>query len=107
MPNTFIRDDIPAGSLRPPPAARSFMRAVSLPATPMAERVWRGHTLCVHDPQGVEVICLHGALWITHDRDTEDRIVERGERYRPARDTRMWVHATTDSWLCLVPAHGD
>jgi hypothetical protein len=41
----------------------------------------------------LEVVCFRGSLWITHDGDPKDIIVEGGERYQVDRRSTMLIHA--------------
>jgi hypothetical protein len=61
----------------------------------------RGATLRVACPGGTEVACLDGCLWITHDGESEDIIVEPGMPYTAAKASTMLVHAMADA-RCLV-----
>ena len=62
-----------------------------------------GETLVVEQPLGVALICTEGSLWITHDREPEDHIVDRGGRYVAAHRERMLVHAISDATVQLLP----
>jgi quercetin dioxygenase-like cupin family protein len=64
----------------------------------------RGATLAVDAPLGQEVYCIAGTLWITHDRDPEDHVVEAGRTYVPACGTRMLVHALADARFVVEPS---
>jgi redox-sensitive bicupin YhaK (pirin superfamily) len=60
-----------------------------------------GDTLVLSNPGQRELLCLAGALWITHDELPEDHVVERGQRYVPAADSRMSVHAMNQARVCV------
>jgi Protein of unknown function (DUF2917) len=66
--------------------------ASSVPALPVVMR--RGETLVVDHPQAV--VCTEGTLWITHDSDPVDHVVERGGRHA-GTGPRMLVHAMSDA----------
>ena len=70
----------------PKPAPRRSVRAISQEVRELR----RGETLVVDQPGGQGVVCLEGALWITHEDPT-----------RPGGAPRMLVHALADSRLCL------
>lgn len=53
----------------------------------------KGATLVVERPAGVELKCLRGNVWITHDGDPRDVVVSPGENYHADRGSRMLVHA--------------
>jgi len=52
-----------------------------------------GTVITVDRPLGRHIECLGGALWVTHDGDPKDVILEAGQRYRPVRNSRMLVQA--------------
>jgi hypothetical protein len=60
-----------------------------------------GQTLRVDDALGTEVVCIAGSLWVTHDGEPEDVIVEPGRPYRARHGSTMLVHALGES-RCLV-----
>lgn len=53
----------------------------------------KGAILAFELPLGIELACLQGTLWITHDRDTRDVVLEAGTHYLPDRPSRMLVQA--------------
>ena len=79
------------------PAPRHSVRAISQEVRELR----KGETLVVDQACGQGVVCLDGALWITHDHTQRDHIVERGGRHTATRGSRMLVHALADSRLCL------
>lgn len=62
------------------------------PSTAQRTVLHRGQILVIERPQSQALICTEGTLWITHDNDPVDHIVEGGERYE-AGPKRMLVHA--------------
>jgi hypothetical protein len=87
-----------------------FRFSVSMPQRQAAAAPWladpvqalaRGATLRVECPEGTAVACLDGCLWITHDGESEDIIVEPGMPYTAAKASTMLVHAMADA-RCLV-----
>ena len=57
----------------------------------------KGATMTIACPLRCEVHCVLGALWITHDGDPKDIVVEAGHSYRADRNARMLVYALEDS----------
>ena len=53
----------------------------------------KGAVLAVPRPLNHNVECLRGTLWVTHDRDPKDVVLEAGQTYRPERDARMLIQA--------------
>ena len=64
--------------------------------------IQKGATLVVHKPQHRDVTCLQGALWITHDGDTKDIVLDAGEHYEADRPTRMLIHALENARIRLA-----
>jgi uncharacterized protein YaiE (UPF0345 family) len=72
------------------------------PLTSVAQespRLAAGQSIRFDDACGRTVHCLAGSLWITHDGDPKDVIVEAGESYQVASRERMIVHALRESAL--------
>jgi hypothetical protein len=44
-------------------------------------------------PLGLTLHCISGCVWLTHDRDSRDIVLEAGESHTCDRDTRLVVHA--------------
>ena len=64
--------------------------------------IQKGATLVVHKPQHRDVTCLQGALWITHDGDPKDIVLDAGEHYEADRPTRMLIHALENARIRLA-----
>ncbi|MBK6009509.1 DUF2917 domain-containing protein [Ramlibacter ginsenosidimutans] len=65
-----------------------------------AARVRKGDTRVVEAPAGsVTVHCREGEVWITHDGDPRDVLLEARESYAAGLRNRMSVHALED---CVV-----
>ena len=62
----------------------------------------QGTTVTVARPLRCEVHCVLGALWITHDGDPKDIVVEAGHSYLVDRSARMLVSALEDSKYVLT-----
>mgnify|MGYP000010222827 CR=1 FL=1 len=73
------------------------------PAAELLRTLPRGGTLTVEQPLGLEVVCLKGTLWITHDDDTIDHVLESGCTYTAKRGERMLVHALCDARFIVEP----
>jgi hypothetical protein len=68
----------------------------------VVRKMEKGESFRVVDPQLHELACLQGTLWVTHDQDPEDRILERGERYAPGSAVCMLVHAISDARVAVT-----
>lgn len=68
-----------------------------VPKLPISMR--RGETLALGRPQ--VVICAEGTLWIVHDDEPGDHVLETGGR-RTAGRARLHVHAMTDARVEFV-----
>ncbi len=77
-------------ALRPTPTPARTVRAISQEV----RNLRKGETLVVDHPGGQGVVCLEGALWITHDHTAR-------QTAGSGTGTRMRVHALADSRLCL------
>lgn len=83
------------------PAPATTRRPVA-PAGPSSQLLHRNATLVVRDPMGVTVECIQGSLWLTHDGDCKDIILEAGQRYSSATRGRLLVHALEPAQVRLV-----
>ncbi len=61
----------------------------------------KGALLAVLDPLQHRVECLGGSVWITHDGDSKDIILDAGQNYQAERNSRMLIYALTDVSLRL------
>jgi hypothetical protein len=92
---------------RPVATAAPAVRRTSHSSLASPERhIAAGSTLRVEQPEGTEVVCLTGTLWITHDGDETDHIVVPGMPYVARHDGTMLVHAMSEA-RCLVIAPHD
>jgi hypothetical protein len=73
------------------PAAGMLRRAASVRELP------RHITLRIERPGGMFVECLSGTVWITHDGQPKDLVLEAGEHYQVRSDAVMLVHAMSDA----------
>ena len=44
-------------------------------------RLNTGQLLDVHDGEGLEIVCLNGAVWITQSNDPRDIVIKAGESF--------------------------
>jgi hypothetical protein len=56
-----------------------------------------GQSQAFEQPQHLHLVCLEGCVWITHDNSDDDYIVERGQHFIAASNSRMLVHAMAAS----------
>lgn len=61
----------------------------------------KGALLVVRDPLHHRVECLAGSVWITHDGDTKDIVLDQGQSYQAESNRRMLVSALTCASLSL------
>ena len=71
-------------------------------AGPSSQSLHKTATLVVRNPLGVTVDCIQGSLWLTHDGDCKDIILEAGQRYSSATRGRLLVHALEPAQVRLV-----
>ncbi|TWO71133.1 DUF2917 domain-containing protein [Caenimonas sedimenti] len=57
----------------------------------------KGATLVVGRAAGTSVTCVSGSLWITHDGDVKDVLLDAGDTYHSERSGRMLVHGLAAS----------
>ena len=63
----------------------------------------KGELMVAPDPLGLRVDCFSGSLWITHDGDRKDLILEAGQSYPCLRNSRMLVYALAKASVRVVP----
>ena len=83
------------------PAPATTHRPVAS-AGPSSQLLHKTATLVVRNPMGVTVECIRGSLWLTHDGDCKDIILEAGQRYSSATRARLLVHALDTAQVRLV-----
>lgn len=86
-----------AGWLRVMRASRRQAGQRIIPAVQGAVTIDKGATLVVERAAGASVSCVSGSLWITHDGDVKDVLIDAGETYRSERSGRMLVHGLAAS----------
>jgi hypothetical protein len=64
---------------------------------PVHLRIAATQCIRIDDAVGRTLNCLAGSVWITHDGDPKDVIVECGESYHVTRPERMIVFALRNS----------
>jgi hypothetical protein len=62
----------------------------------------KGEAVHFDDASGRLLRCLAGNLWITHDGDPKDVVLEAGESYLVTRSTRMIVYALQGGRMRLM-----
>jgi hypothetical protein len=67
----------------------------------------RGRTLRVAQPLGTEIYCVQGSLWITHDGDPKDIVIEAGRSYVADRHAPLVVCALDSARLLVQPEATD
>lgn len=85
------------GRLRAMRASRQQAGRRIIPAVQGAVTIDKGATLVVERAAGASVCCLSGSLWITHDGDVKDVLIDAGDTYRSERSGRMLVHGLAAS----------
>ncbi len=82
--------------------ARSDSRPQQAALTPAnTQTLQKGALLVVLDPLQHRVECLGGSVWITHDGDIKDIILDAGQNYQAERNSRMVIYALTGASLRL------
>jgi hypothetical protein len=51
--------------------------------------------------RGSSIACLEGCLWLTHDGDCRDIVLEAGQSHVADRDSRLAIHALAPSTVRL------
>lgn len=104
--NPAARWSTPSSWFVAAPAHRRMARTAQ-PATAGIDSLHtlpRGATLAIDAPLGQEIFCIAGTLWITHDGDPQDHVVEAGRTYVPACAARMLVHVLADARFVVEPS---
>lgn len=52
---------------------------------------------------GGTIACLEGCLWLTHDGDCRDIVLEAGQSHVADRDSRLAIHALARSTVRVEP----
>jgi hypothetical protein len=82
--------------------APAITRRPGASAGPSSQLLHKNATLDVRNPMGVTVECIYGSLWLPHDGDCKDIILEAGQRYSSATRARLLVHALDTARVRLV-----
>lgn len=61
----------------------------------------KGKTMSLPDARAVQLHCLQGSLWLTHDGDCKDLVLEAGQSYQAERGSRLLVYALSSASLRL------
>jgi hypothetical protein len=74
-----------------------------LPAAHCIERrLADGELACYDDAMGRVLYCLAGSLWVTHDGDPKDVIIEAGKSYCVTRRERIIVQALREGAMRMM-----
>jgi len=95
----------PAATARPK-ATMATRRDLRVSLGSPERHIAAGGTLRVAQPEGTEVVCLTGTLWITHDGEETDHIVVAGKPYVARHGGEMLVHAISPSHCLVIAPHG-
>lgn len=87
----------------PAPATRPARRAhgAGVAATALRQLA-AGASLLLEQPQGVELVCLQGTLWVSEGDDGAEHIVVPGRPFVARHDGTLRVHAMSDSRCLLI-----
>lgn len=53
--------------------------------------------------QGGSIACTQGCVWLTHDGDCRDVVLESGQQHVADRDSRLVIYAIATSGIRLIP----
>ena len=76
--------------------------AFDLAPAASSRHLHQGETLVASHTRGLYLQCLVGSLWITHDGDCKDLILEAGQSYQSAHDRRMLVYALAPASVLMA-----
>lgn len=62
----------------------------------------RHETQRIDTPQGVRVVCLRGALWVTQDGEPRDFVLGPGDQHRLEHATITYLSALDDACYLLL-----
>lgn len=71
----------------------AFVEAGSGPALAGGGRLAAGATCDLGCRPSATIVCNEGCLWITHDGDTRDVVLDAGQSHRVDRPTRILIMA--------------
>jgi hypothetical protein len=78
---------------------RVSTRAATRPISP-ARLTWTLNKAATHSifhPMGMRIECLAGCLWLTHDGDPRDVVLQAPATHLADRDSRLLIHALDDA----------
>lgn len=73
--------------------------AITRPISP-ARLTWTLHkaaTRSILHPRGMRIECLAGCVWLTHDGDPRDVVLQSPATHLADRDSRLLIHALDDA----------
>lgn len=85
-------------------ARRAAARRQGVATADALQTLARGATFVIEAPLGHEIFCIDGALWITHDGDPRDHVLDSGRGHVADRATRMVVYALQDARFIVEPS---
>ena len=103
-PNAAVAAAIPDLFRRP--GDRRANHAIKTAADSGVRNLQKGAILAVSRPLHQDIACLRGSLWITHDGDPKDIILEAGQSYRSDRCARMLIQALDEADIQVAVAGG-
>jgi Protein of unknown function (DUF2917) len=59
----------------------------------METTIPKGRTVRIQDGKGLDLTVLAGSLWVTHEHDTKDFVLNPGEAFYVSRDGVTLIHA--------------
>lgn len=105
--NPAARWSAPSTWFAAAPSRRASPRRPGADATKAVDALQtlaRGATVAIEAPLGQEIFCIDGALWITHDGDPKDHVVDAGHGHVADRATRLVVYALQDARFIVEPS---
>jgi hypothetical protein len=68
----------------------------------METRIPRGRTLRIQDGKGLELNVVAGCLWVTHEHDTADTVLDPSDTFHVSRNGLTLVHALKEVQLRIA-----
>ena len=59
----------------------------------METTIPKGRTLRIQDGKGLDLTVVAGSLWVTHEHDIKDFVLNPGEAFHVSRDGLTLIHA--------------
>ena len=71
-------------------------------ASLQSHRFEKGEILALAQPIGCEIVCLRGAVWITHDGDPKDVVLDAGQHHVVDRGTPMLIQSLANATVSVL-----